>query len=104
RRRAVEVEVVLLHVLTVVALAVGQAEQPLLEDRVLSVPEPEREAEQHVVVAPARDAVFAANVSARARLIVRDVVPCFDVAADVLANAPPLALAEVRAPLLPCRP
>ena len=32
-RRAIEVEVVLLHVLAVVALAVGQPEEPLLEDR-----------------------------------------------------------------------
>jgi hypothetical protein len=35
RRRGVEVEVVLLDVLAVVALAVGEAEEPLLEDRVL---------------------------------------------------------------------
>ncbi len=32
-RRAVEVEVVLLHVLAVVPLTVGEAEQPLFEDR-----------------------------------------------------------------------
>ena len=38
-RRAVEVEVVLLHVLAVVAFAVGQAEEPLLEDRILAVPQ-----------------------------------------------------------------
>ena len=38
-RRAVEVEVVLLHILAVVALAVGQPEEPLLEDRVLAVPQ-----------------------------------------------------------------
>ena len=41
-RRAVEVEVVLLDVLAVVPLAVGEAEQPLLEDRILAVPERER--------------------------------------------------------------
>ena len=44
RRRRVEVEVVLLDVLAVVPLAVGQAEQALLEDRVLAVPQ--REAKQ----------------------------------------------------------
>ena len=38
-RRAVEVEVVLLHILAVVAFAVGESEEPLLEDRVLAVPE-----------------------------------------------------------------
>ncbi len=41
----VQVEVVLLDVLSVVPLTVGQAEQALLEDRVLPVPEREREAE-----------------------------------------------------------
>ena len=37
-RCAVEIEVVLLDVLPMVAFAVGQAEEPLLEDRVLAVP------------------------------------------------------------------
>ena len=45
RRRAVEVEVVLLHVLAVVALVAGQAEEALLEDRVALVPQREREAD-----------------------------------------------------------
>ena len=52
-RRAVEVEVVLLHVLAVVPLAVGQAEEPLLEDRVLPVPQGQREAEALLVVGDA---------------------------------------------------
>ena len=54
RRRAVEVEVVLLDVLAVVALAVGQPEQPLLEDRVAAVPQRQREAELLLVVARCR--------------------------------------------------
>ena len=62
-----------------IALAVGEAEQALLEDRVLAVPQPEREAEQHVLVAEPGDAVLAALVRARARLIVGDVVPGLDV-------------------------
>ena len=66
----VEVEVVLLHVLAVVALAVGQAEQPLLEDRILAVPQRQREAEQLLVVADAGEAVLAPAVGARARLVV----------------------------------
>jgi len=43
RRRAVEVEVVLLDVLAVVALVAGDAEQALLEDGVAAVPEGQRE-------------------------------------------------------------
>ena len=70
RRRRVEVEVVLLDVLAVVAFAVGQAEQPLLEDRVLAVPQRDGEAELLLVVGDAGEAVFAPAVGARARLIV----------------------------------
>ena len=70
RRRAVEVEVVLLDVLAVVALAVGQAEQPLLEDRVLAVPQGQREAEPLLVVGDAGQAVLAPAIGARAGLVV----------------------------------
>ena len=62
RRRAVEVEVVLLHVLAVVALAGRQAERPLLQDRVGAVPQREREAQQLVAVADAGQAVLAPAV------------------------------------------
>ena len=53
-RRGVEVEVVLLDVLAVVALAVGQAEQPFLQDGVPPVPQREREAEALLVVGDPR--------------------------------------------------
>ena len=45
RRRAVQVEPVLLDVLAVVALPVGEAEHPLLEDRVGAVPQRQRQAQ-----------------------------------------------------------
>ena len=44
-RRAVEVEVVLLDVLAVVAFAVREPEEPLLQDRIPAVPQGEGEAE-----------------------------------------------------------
>jgi hypothetical protein len=50
RRRAIEVEVVLLHVLVVVALAVRQPEEALFENRVLAVPQGHRETEVLLVV------------------------------------------------------
>ena len=56
RRRAVEVEVVFLDVLAVIALAVGQAEQAFLEDRVLSIPQGQGEAQPLLVVGNARPA------------------------------------------------
>jgi hypothetical protein len=102
-RRAVEVEVVLLDVLAVVALAVGEPEQPLLEDRVAPVPEREREAQALLVVADATESVFAPAVGAGSRLFVREVVPGVAVLAVVLADRAPLALAEIGAPFLPWR-
>ena len=100
-RRAVEVEVVLLDVLAVVALAVGQPEQAFLEDRVLAVPQGQREAEPLLVVGDAGQAVFAPAIGARAGLVVGEVIPGVAALAVVLADGPPLALAQVGSPLLP---
>ena len=69
-RRGVEVEVVLLHVLAVIALDAGQPEEALLQDRIAAVPERQREAEPCVVVADAGDPVLAPAVGARAGVIV----------------------------------
>ena len=68
RRRTVEVEVVLLDILAVIALAVGQAEQALLEDRVAAVPQREGKAQTLLLVADAGDAVLAPVIGARAGL------------------------------------
>ena len=103
-RRRVDVEVVLLHVLAVVPLAVGEAERALLEDRVPLVPEGEGEAQALLVVGEAAEAVFTPPVGPGAGLVVREVVPGVAVVAVVLAHRPPLPLAQVRAPLLPGDP
>ena len=103
RRRGVEVEVVLLDVLAVVALGAGQAEQPLLEDRVAPVPERQREAEPPLVVGDAEQAVLAPAVGARAGVVVREVVPGRAVWRVVLAHGAPLALGQVRPPAPPGR-
>src|SRR5262249_13928622 len=44
RGRRIEVEVVLLDVLPVIALATGEAEEPLFENRVPTIPQGERKA------------------------------------------------------------
>ena len=103
RRRVVDVEPVLLDVLAVIALAVGQPEHPLLEDRVRAVPQRECEAEALAVVGHAGDPVLAPAVGARARVVVGEVVPGVAALAAVLAHGAPLALGEVRAPFLPRR-
>jgi len=101
RGRRVDVEVVLLDVLAVVALAVGEAEQALLQDRIDAVPQREREAQALLVVAGPGDAVLAPAIGARARVVVREVVPGAAGVAVVLADGAPLALAQIRPPAPP---
>src|SRR5271166_5172937 len=102
--RAVEVEIILLDVLAVIALAVSQAEQPLLEDRVLAIPQRQGKTQPLVVVAEPGEAVLTPVIGARAGLIVGEIVPRIAVLAVVLADRAPLAFAEIRAPLLPRHP
>ncbi len=72
-RRRVEVEVVLLDVLAVVALVAREAEHPLLQDRIASIPQREREAHLLMTIADARDAVLIPPVRPRSRMIVRQI-------------------------------
>ena len=99
--RGVEIEVVLLDVFAVVALRAGQPEETLFEDGVAPVPEGQRETEPLVVVRDTSQPVLAPAVSARARVIVREVVPGGAPRAVVLAYRAPLALGEVGAPASP---
>src|SRR4030095_9790665 len=101
RRRGVQIEVALLDVLAVVALRPAEAEEPLLQDGIVPVPERPREAEALVVVRDPRDAVLAPAIGPRARVVVRQVLPGIAVAAVVLAHGAPLPLAHVGPPLLP---
>ena len=103
RRRRVDIEVILLDVLAVIAFAVGQAEGPLLQDRIAPVPKRQREAQHLMVVADAAQPIFAPTVGARAGLVVGEVVPGVAVVAVVLPDRSPLPLAEVWSPLLPGR-
>src|SRR5207249_8524636 len=72
--RRVVVEVALLHVLAVVALGAGEAEQPLLQDRVATVPERDGEAEAALAVREAEQPVLAPAVPAAARVVVGKIV------------------------------
>src|SRR4029453_11398762 len=88
-------------VLAVIAFAVRQAEEPLLEDWIVSVPERDGEAEELPIVGVAGQAAPAPQVAARSRLIVREVVPRIAARAVVFADRAPLALAEIRSPDAP---
>src|SRR5262249_28023616 len=71
-RRRIEIEVILLYVLSVVALRPGQSEQPLLQKRIATVPQRDGETDQLMPVADAGDAIFVPSVSPRPRVIVRE--------------------------------
>ena len=101
-RRAVEIPPVLLGVLAVVALGTGESENPLLQDRVASVPEGEREAQPLLVIADPAEPVLIPAVHPRPGVVMREPVPRLAVLAVVLSHRPPRPLAQVRAPLTPC--
>src|SRR5205814_10541074 len=89
--------------LAAVALRRGQAEHPLLEDRVLAVPQGQGERQQLVAVAQPRDPVFAPPVRLAARLFVRQVAPRVAAGAVVLAHGSPGAFRHITAPASPRR-
>ena len=100
-RSAVEVEVVFLDILPVIALAIGQPEQPFFQDRIVAVPQGQCETEPLLVVRDAGQPVFSPTIGAGAGLVVGEVVPGVAIFAVILAHRSPLAFAEVGSPLLP---
>ena len=100
-RRAIDIEIVLFDILAVIAFAIGQAEQPLLQDRVGAIPERQCKAKTLLVIADAGQPVLAPAIGAGACLIVAEIVPCRAGGAIILTNRPPLPLAEIGSPAPP---
>src|SRR5262249_25106516 len=98
---AIEVEIVLLDVLTMVTFGVGQAEKTLLDDRVLFIPEGQGKAESLPVIAKAGKTVFPPLIGARAGLVMAEIAPCVPAVAIVLADCRPLTFAKIRSPHFP---
>src|SRR5207249_1610820 len=101
RRGAIKVKVLFLDVFPVVAFIAGQAEQPLLEDRIPAVPESNREAYALVTVADSRDPVLVPPIRAGASMVVRKILPRFPGGAVILSHRAPGPLAQIRSPPLP---
>src|SRR5215510_985096 len=101
RRRAIDIEVVLFNVFTVIAFTSGETKQPLLENGIFSIPQGERKADQLMPVGNTGDAVFIPAVCSRPGVIMRQIVSCRAVSAVILADCSPCALAEIGAPTLP---
>ncbi len=92
---AIEVEVQLLDVLA------GQAEQPLLENGVVFVPQGQAQAPVLGLVGESGQAILAPAVGPAAGMVVGKVGPGVAVGTVVLAHRAPLPLAEVGAPFAP---
>src|SRR5947207_1189639 len=101
RRGRIKVVIDLLHIFAVVALAVGQAEQALLENGIAAIPQSDSKAQLLLVIAETGNAVLAPAVGAAASCVVRQILPGIAVGAVILAHRAPLALAQVRAPAFP---
>src|SRR5580698_1883713 len=98
---AVDVEVVLLHILAVVALAGSEAEGALFQDGILPVPESKTEHQELIPVANRSQPVFTPAVSLAASHVVRKEIPRRSIRAVVLANSAPGAFTDIGAPPAP---
>ncbi len=97
----VEVKIILLDVLAMVALAVREAEQPLLQDGVGPVPQRQGKAQLLLVVRNAGQPILTPAIGPRARLVMREIIPRAARLAVVLADGSPLSFAQVRPPFPP---
>ena len=84
-----------------VALRVCQSEEPLFQDRVIPIPQRQRETKHLLVIRDAGQAIFSPAVRARTCLVMAEVLPCIPILTVILTNGPPLAFAEIRPPLEP---
>ena len=88
-QNGIEVIVELLDVLPVIAFGVVEAEEALLEDRILAIPKAEGEAEQLPVIAESGDYVLAPAVGPAARVVMGQIGPGRPAAAVILAHGAP---------------
>src|SRR6266700_6378146 len=86
-----------------IALGIGQPEQPLLQDRIALVPQRDAEAQEKMLVAKPADAILAPAIGPAARVIVREIRPRVAIGAVILAHRPPLAIADIGPPAPPRR-
>jgi hypothetical protein len=98
RRRRVEEPPQVLGVLAMVAFVAVEAEGPLFEDRIDTVPKRQGEAEELVVVTQPAQPVLAPPVCPRAGVVEGEVPPGVSVGRVVLADRSPGPFREVGAP------
>lgn len=98
---AVEVEIQLLDVFAMIAFGVVQAEQALLENAVVFIPQRQPQAPVLGLVGEPGQAVLAPAIGTAAGMFVGEVAPGIAIGAVVLAHRAPLSFTQVRPPLAP---
>src|SRR5438874_6842859 len=101
RRRRVQIEIFLLHVLAVVAFICRETKQALLQNGIPAIPERQSEAQTTLPVRDSEQAIFAPPIGPAASLIVRKIFPASRPFGIVLAHRGPLAFGQIRPPALP---
>ena len=75
RRRGVQIEITLLHILTMVAFRTRQTEESFLEDTVFAIPKRQREAQAALAITDSQQPVLTPSIRATAGMIMRKVIP-----------------------------
>src|SRR5262249_38434411 len=101
RRRIVDVPVNFLDVLAVVAFEASYAEEALLQNRIVSIPKREGEAEPLFEIRDSSYAILAPAVGARPRVVMREIIPRVAVSAVIFPHSPPCPVAEIWSPKIP---
>jgi hypothetical protein len=100
-RRRIEIEVHLFHILPVVALGAGQAEEAFLQKGIATVPKRDRETEAALAVGESEQAILAPPIGPAAGLFVIEITPRVAVRRVILAHRAPLSFGQVRTPAFP---
>ncbi len=85
----------------VVSFTAGEAKEAFLEDRITTIPQREREADELLPIGDAAETIFVPAIRLRASVIVREIIPGHTIGAIVLTDCAPGALAEVGPPTFP---
>ena len=96
-------EVILLHILAMIAFVACQAEETFLEDRIGLVPKGKTETDELMAVTNRRQAILIPAIGARPSVVVRKIFPGLSGRAVVLAHRTPRAITDVGTPALPMR-
>src|SRR5258708_12154243 len=97
----IQVVIELLHVFAMICLIVGKAEETFLQNRVMAIPQSNRQTKALLIVTDASDPVLAPAIRSTARMIVTEVFPRGAAARIVFSYCSPLPFTEIGPPASP---